>query len=544
MKRLKFLNAFLMLIMTLIVPFVLTSCDDEENTEKIELTKYKWLHKYYDASLYDPNDWELSVQVDKTWLYFLSDGTGIMSCKLTDYDTFFGTKRQEIAYRFRYSISGDQISLTFNDSKLNRKLTYSKDGLKDIDNKSYYEKLSFTSSEFDHAKELADEQEFQESINHNKIQSLDVFIGFGNNLQPVKFTSEYLWSVSFSCGMPKDSYRRGITLAGLVIYIDNGTITNKTGYDKESACTVKVVKLDGKNAYYFEHAVYSNEETQCGASMNVYSSSGSALKIHRAYRYYDNVSKTYFTSPSQEFVLTGDGIDASGDEDDPNSNNGGNTGNNGNSGGETGGNTTSTTGTHNGHEWVDLGLSVKWATCNLGANRSEDSGDYYAWGETKPKNIYNWSTYKWCNGTYNTLTKYCYPNYKGEPVYGKVDKKEKLDATDDAASVNWGGTWKMPTWTEAMELNNKCTWKWTTLNGVKGYKVTGNNGNSIFLPVTGYKNDSYLITNDEGHYLTQNVSVGNCYNANAIQFDSNDNCWPIWYSSDRCLGYSIRAVCK
>lgn len=87
MKRLKFLNAFLMLIMTLIVPFVLTSCDDEENTEKIELTKYKWLHKYYDASLYDPNDWELSVQVDKTWLYFLSDGTGIMSCKLTDYDT-------------------------------------------------------------------------------------------------------------------------------------------------------------------------------------------------------------------------------------------------------------------------------------------------------------------------------------------------------------------------------------------------------------------------------------------------------------------------
>lgn len=422
-------------------------------------------------------------------------------------------------------------------------MTYSKDGLKDIDNKSYYEKLSFTSSEFDHAKELADEQEFQESINHNKIQSLDVFIGFGNNLQPVKFTSEYLWSVSFSCGMPKDSYRRGITLAGLVIYIDNGTITNKTGYDKESACTVKVVKLDGKNAYYFEHAVYSNEETQCGASMNVYSSSGSALKIHRAYRYYDNVSKTYFTSPSQEFVLTGDGIDASGDEDDPNSNNGGNTGNNGSSGGETGGNTTSTTGTHNGHDWVDLGLSVKWATCNLGAKHSEDSGDYYAWGETKPKNIYNWSTYKWCNGTYNSLTKYCFTSPYGTE-YGKQDKKETLELKDDAASVNWGGSWHIPTTDQKNDLYNKCTWEWTTQNGVKGYKVTGNNGNSIFLPVTGTIWDSSLNADDEGFYWTQNVLVGQSSEADVLQFDKNKKYSAIYSDKDRCYGRCIRAVCK
>ena len=133
-------------------------------------------------------------------------------------------------------------------------------------------------------------------------------------------------------------------------------------------------------------------------------------------------------------------------------------------------------------EYVDLGLSVKWATFNLGAGKPEDYGDYFAWGEIEPKDYFYWSTYKWCNGSDNTLTK-----YNTSSSFGTVDNKTMLELADDAAYINWGDGWRMPTTAEQDELFNNCTWKWTTQNGVNGYKVTSkSNGNSIFLPAAGY----------------------------------------------------------
>ena len=129
-------------------------------------------------------------------------------------------------------------------------------------------------------------------------------------------------------------------------------------------------------------------------------------------------------------------------------------------------------------EYVDLGLSVKWATFNVGASKPEDYGDYFAWGETEPKETYSWATYKWCNGTQNTITK-----------YNTADGKTILEPADDAAQVNWGGKWRMPTKEECQELLDKCTWKEETRNGINGHIVTGPNGNSIFIPTTGYHND-------------------------------------------------------
>ena len=138
------------------------------------------------------------------------------------------------------------------------------------------------------------------------------------------------------------------------------------------------------------------------------------------------------------------------------------------------------------HEYVDLGLSVKWATCNVGASKPEEYGDYFAWGETQPKNTYDWSTYKWCNGSYDTQTKYC-----TKSSYGTVDNKTQLELSDDAARANWGGSWRMPTDAEMTELREQCTWTWTTQNGVYGYKVTskksGYTNKSIFLPAAGYR---------------------------------------------------------
>ena len=191
-----------------------------------------------------------------------------------------------------------------------------------------------------------------------------------------------------------------------------------------------------------------------------------------------------------------------------------------------------------GHEYVDLGLpsGLKWATCNVGANNPWEYGDYYAWGETEEKSNYEWSTYKWGNGNYDDLTKYC-----RSISYGTVDNKTVLDPEDDVAHVKWGGTWRMPTFDEQKELLNKCTWTWTTLNGVNGYKVTGPNGNSIFLPAAGYRNGTYLdYSGSFGYYWSSSLGEGGSSYAYYLRFDSGTYDW--YDYGRRCYGQSVRPV--
>ncbi len=148
---------------------------------------------------------------------------------------------------------------------------------------------------------------------------------------------------------------------------------------------------------------------------------------------------------------------------------------------------------------VDLGLpsGTKWASCNLGATTPEDYGNYYAWGETAPKADYSWETYKYANGAKNKLTKYCTDASYGDDDF--TDDKTTLDPEDDAAHVNWGGKWRMPTIAEWTELCEQCTWTWTTQKGVNGRLVTSKtNGNSIFLPAAGLRTVTDLF--DAGSY--------------------------------------------
>ena len=190
------------------------------------------------------------------------------------------------------------------------------------------------------------------------------------------------------------------------------------------------------------------------------------------------------------------------------------------------------------HEYVDLGLSVKWATCNVGATKPEEYGDYFAWGEIAPKEEYSWSTYTYCNGSSSSLTKY---NYNSS--LGFVDNKTQLELSDDAARANWGGKWRMPTDAELTELREQCTWTWTTQNGVYGYKVTskksGYTNNSIFLPAAGNRGVSSLMSDGKlGHYWssTPDFSYDNSY---SIRFTSGarNMC-----SDGRNGGKSIRPV--
>ena len=146
------------------------------------------------------------------------------------------------------------------------------------------------------------------------------------------------------------------------------------------------------------------------------------------------------------------------------------------------------TGSSNGYGYVDLGLSVKWATYNVGANAPEEYGDYFAWGETTTKDNYsNCPTYRLSKSELQSQ--------------GYIDGEGNLTPQYDAATANWGGTWRMPTYAELNELNTQCTWEWIDTNDFKGYKVTGPNGNSIFLPAAGYRRMSSLNhAGSEGNY--------------------------------------------
>lgn len=195
-----------------------------------------------------------------------------------------------------------------------------------------------------------------------------------------------------------------------------------------------------------------------------------------------------------------------------------------------------TTGTENGYEWVDLGLSVKWATCNVGATKPEEYGDYFAWGEVEPKEYYDWNNYKWCNGSESTLTKY----NNNSSNNGIVDNKTQLELSDDAAHANWGSDWRMPTKEEQDELLEKCTWTWTTKNGVNGYNVTGSNGNSIFLPAAGqYYNNTFAYSNSMGYYWTSSLETERLGCAQNWIFNSGI---VTWGSGFRFVGNSVRPV--
>ena len=184
------------------------------------------------------------------------------------------------------------------------------------------------------------------------------------------------------------------------------------------------------------------------------------------------------------------------------------------------------------HEWVDLGLSVKWATCNVGANAPEEYGDYFAWGEISPKENYIIQTYQY------------WTDYDGDGSWDSGEFAELGDIAGnpqyDAATANWGGAWRMPTYSEQNELLNNCTWEWTTLSGVNGRRVTGPNGNSIFLPATGSRlgTSSYNVGSN-GDYWSSTPYEDDDYYAFNLYFGSGHYEW-LWIG--RYDGHPVRPV--
>lgn len=204
-------------------------------------------------------------------------------------------------------------------------------------------------------------------------------------------------------------------------------------------------------------------------------------------------------------------------------------------------------GVENGHDYIEMGLRVRWATTNVGASSPEEYGDFYSWGETETKSDYSWASYKWCDGSYAYMTKYGIGR-----GFGVNDNKTTLDLEDDVAQVKWGGGWRMPTKAEIAELRQKCIWTYTNQNGVDGFLVTsdvdGYRDRSIFLPIAGFRNDSDLLNvGIQGYYWSSTLSArdggdkrgpfdGNCLYLSSVGHESYD-CY-------RNFGFSVRPVCK
>ena len=203
-------------------------------------------------------------------------------------------------------------------------------------------------------------------------------------------------------------------------------------------------------------------------------------------------------------------------------------------------------------EYVDLGLSVKWATKNLGASKPSDYGNYYTWGETEPKAEYTWATYKWMQtgqSDWKHITKYTIADGKTEGIWYDAggnfvgDNKTTLEAADDAATRKLGSPWRMPTLVEIRELldANNCTWTWTTQDGKNGYEVKSKtNGNSIFLPAAGYRGGSALYyAGSGGYFWSCSLDAARSYCARNLGFDSGARGW---YHNPRFYGFSVRPV--
>lgn len=194
---------------------------------------------------------------------------------------------------------------------------------------------------------------------------------------------------------------------------------------------------------------------------------------------------------------------------------------------------------------VDMGLSVKWCSCNVGATRPEEYGNYYAWGETTTKERYDWTTYTLCNGAESTLTKYCLEDFNGT-----VDNKTVLEKVDDVAVQVLGGKWRMPTEAEAQELmdTDNCTWTWCTENGVNGCKFTSKKtGNSIFLPAGGnyggISGKGLVYPGERGFYWTSSLSTDHYDSNHAMEFFFVSSLAEVIFS-ERHVGKSVRPVCN
>ena len=196
-----------------------------------------------------------------------------------------------------------------------------------------------------------------------------------------------------------------------------------------------------------------------------------------------------------------------------------------------------------GHAYVDLGLpsGTLWATCNIGATKPEEYGDYFAWGETEPKTTYRELNYKYCTSGCYCLTKYCNMSKYGNN--GFTDNLTTLESGDDAATANWGSDWCIPSADQWRELMDNTNIELTTRNGVNGMLFIASNGNSLFLPAAGYRGDNKITdVGLDGGYWSSSFHTDGPIDARCFSFRWDDYDDYDVSGGGRYFGHSVRAV--
>ena len=509
MNKIKcFASALLLIVMGLMFATCSDSDSDIEdgglvNKLKANMWEYKEVGDY--------NEYEYGGYYGTTTerLYFTDNNIGYCLLIEKDHDSYFGDSKETTFYKFTYSVSGNTVRWNGYDYKYIGGYLVWKDLI--------YEPTKMTQSQRDYLnrkiQELHEEEE-NEEISSSIYDYVDVTGKYNEEDYTIKFTINTELGKKF----PGKSFKYGIEY-GYGNY-NNTNYCEMSGLSSETF-GMSVIFDATCNMYMISYNAL-REKMEKGEQLSESEIDLLEASVNNIEKNVNKFKARVFVEFDGERYYLYDGFYVTIDLDEYWVNNGG--GNNGNS---------QATGTIQGHEYVDLGLSVKWATCNVGASKPEDYGDYYAWGETTTKSDYSWETYKW--GTFGSMTKYC-----TDSDYGTVDNRTTLTTSDDVATVKWGSKWRIPTVEEIKELCKDCTWEWTTESWVNGMKVTGPNGNSIFLPAAAARGgENFNGRGSGGYYWSATMGGIACGYAYGLVFEDGDCYRNYFYRYD---GFTVRPV--
>ena len=476
-RKLSFLST-MMLLMTCLVFNACSDSDDVAGGNLVNVLKNnKWQFEYVDD--YNESDYGDYFYTYTYRLYFMDNNVGYHLTVEKEYESGSGYSQESYFNKFTYNVSGNTVEVRFK----NGTDTYIYNGGFLALGDDIYTPSAMTQSDRDFvnrkAQEIDDEEETNEIVNN-----LDDYVSVTSEFVEENLNIKFTINTELSKKYPQKTFEYGVEYG-----YGNYSYTSNLDMEGKSSKNFTMSVLFDECALYMKSYTELVDKINSGEKLTESEQDLLEDIIYEVEKKVKKFKARIFVVLSDKRYYVYDDFYAYVDWDNLGSINGGP-------------NNDGYDGIIRGHKYVDLGLpsGLKWATCNVGATEPWEYGGYYAWGETEEKNYYSWSTYKWGgrNGGSTFVTKYC-----TESDSEFFDGKIILELEDDVANVKWGGSWRMPTIDEINELKDKCTWEWTSNNGVYGCKVTGNNGNSIFLPSAGSGDEPYL---NVGYYHSSSLS--------------------------------------
>lgn len=438
------------------------------------LRKSKWVNRdyYFDAGgAYA----ELSQTTD--YYYFISDTEGIL-CHYYKWIDTSGIDDQGLNSSyifFTYTISGNKVSIKKEDG-YSQSFVYDGEFLKS--GNDYYRPVTPSAGDWEQIAKIKEKHKYEGDYEFNYT------LQFSPELYSYYDKSKYHHLIRLALVTPENTFIRGVLMFGVAIIPTNGEISYKRGYSDN--IWVEKRFIDGTQAICYTGSLIGNSQQSWVTDFIFVSTTRTARFRFAPIICTDkNEWKTLKSFTEYEYVPDGYTGDSDGNDNTP-------------SGGPH-------TGSANGHEYVDLGLpsGTLWATCNVGASKPEDYGNYYAWGETDTKSVYSWDTYKYgrSNNDVDNI---------GSDIAG---------TNYDVAHVKWGGLWRMPTVEQCNELYKNTKWIWFELNGIKGMKFTGNNGTTLFIPAAGYYDENGIKKRGEnGRHWSSVLNKNYTYTSEVLFF--------------------------